>query len=282
MKNKKDRPWDQYLKKINQPPSFVDEIPKDYINDKGFEVPKDTLAYYKTADYDFELSDLVESLIGKQDRDWFSITAFSFCLPLTIANQYGFVVKSNWDAEISWDGNPNSTVEVKSEAWQNHESIQPFVGDFGNGILTLENKVIIRTPPGINLMTMQPPNSFIKGLHVMQGVIESDNLRRNHSFNIKITEPNTTIKIKKGDWLAAFIPIPRFFVENFKLKDASKIFSSDIIENEMDSTHKLGWERLNSDQPKINGSGRRYFKGIHVNETSYKNHQKRITDRREE
>ena len=201
---------------------------------------------------------------------------------MTIANQYGFVVKSNWDAEISWDGNPNSMVEVKSEAWQNHQSIQPFVGDFGNGILTLENKVIIRTPPGINLMTMQPPNSFIKGLHVMQGVIESDNLRRNHSFNIKITEPNTIIKIKKGDWLAAFIPIPRFFVENFKLKDASKIFSSDIIENEMDSTHKLGWERLNSDQPKINGSGRRYFKGIHVNETSYKNHQKRITDRREE
>ena len=282
MKNKKNRPWDQYLKKINQPRSFVDEIPKTYINDKGFEVPEDTLAYYKTADYDFDLSDLVESLIGKPDRDWFSITAFSFCLPLTIANQYGFVVKSNWDAEISWDGDPNSTIEVKSEAWQNHKSIQPFVGDFGNGILTLENKVIIRTPPGINLMTMQPPNSFIKGLHVMQGVIESDNLRRNHSFNIKITEPNTVIKIKKGDWLAAFIPIPRFFVENFKLKDASKIFSSDIIENEIDSTHKLGWERLNSDKDKINGSGRRYFKGIHVNETRYKNHQKRITDRREE
>ena len=29
----KNRPWDQYLKKINQPRSFVDEIPKTYIND---------------------------------------------------------------------------------------------------------------------------------------------------------------------------------------------------------------------------------------------------------
>ena len=67
-----------------------------------------------------------------------------------------------------------------------------------------------------------------------------------------------------------------------ELEDLDLTWIDDIIENEMDSTHKLGWERLNSDQPKINGSGRRYFKGIHVNETSYKNHQKRITDRREE
>lgn len=277
MKNKKSRPWDKYIEKINTPFSFVDEIPKRYINDEGLEVPENTLMYYNTSPEDFKISDIIESLVGKPNRDWFAITAFSFCLPLTIANQYGFVIKSNWDAEIFWDGDINNQISIKSEGWQNHTSIQPLLGDFLNGILTFENKFIIRTPPGINLMTIQPPNSFIRGLHVMQGVVESDNLRRNFTFNIKITEPNRTIKIKKGDWIAAFIPVPRFFVDNFKLKDAESFFDSDIIENEIDSINKLGWERHNSDADKTNGSGRRYFKGIHVNETPYKNHQKRVT-----
>jgi hypothetical protein len=277
MKNKKNRPWDKYVEKITAPPSFVDEVPKNYINDEGFEVPENTLMYYNTGNPKFKISDIIESLIGHQNRDWFSVTAFSFCLPLTIANQYGFVVKSNWDMELFWDGDPNNQIVVKSDGWQNHESIQPMLGDFFNGILTFENKFVVRTPPGINLMTMQPPNSFIRGIHVMQGVVESDNLRRNFTFNLKITEPNTTINIKKGDWIAAFIPIPRFFVDNFKLKDGQTFFGSDIIENEMSSIEKLGWERHNSDSSKTNGSGRRYFKGIHVNETSYKDHQKRVT-----
>jgi len=277
MKNKKNRPWDKYIQKINEPVSFIDEIPKRYINDDGLEVPENTLMYYNTSKENFKISDVIESLVGQPNRDWFSMTAFTFCLPLTIANQYGFVVKSNWDVEIFWDGNINNQILVKSEGWQNHESIQPMLGDFFNGILTFENKFIVRTPPGINLMTIQPPNSFIRGLHVMQGVVESDNLRRNFTFNIKVTEPNTTIKIKKGDWIAAFIPIPRFFVDNFKLKDAKLFFDSDIIENEQSSINKLGWERHNTDSNKTNGSGRRYFKGIHVNETLYKNHQKRIT-----
>lgn len=277
MRSKKNRLWDKYVEKINTPVSFVDELPKRYINDEGLEVPENTLMYYSTSLENFKISDVIETLVGQTNRDWFSMTAFSFCLPLTIANQYGFVVKSNWDIEIFWDGNIDNQILVKSEGWQNHESIQPMLGDFFNGILTFENKFIVRTPPGINLMTMQPPNSFIRGLHVMQGVVESDNLRRNFTFNVKITEPNTTIKIKKGDWIAAFIPIPRFFVDNFKLKDAKLFFESDIIKNEMSSINKLGWERHNTDSNKTNGSGRRYFKGIHVNETPYKNHQKRIT-----
>ena len=274
VKNK--RPWDVFKEKINKPVSFVDEVKKDYINDEGFEVPENTLAFYCTSDHKYKINDVVESLVGHPNRDWFHTTAFTFCLPLTIGNQYGFVVKSNWDAEIEWNGDPNSGIKCISEGWQNHDSIQPWVSDFATGILTLENKFIIRTPPGINLMTIQPPNYFIRGLHTMTGVVESDNLRRNFTFNMKITEPNTPIKIKKGDWLAAFIPVPRFFIDSFELKDAEDLFGKEIISNEMYSTHALGWERHNTDTYKINGSGRRYFKGIHVNETPFKNHQKRI------
>lgn len=268
-------PWDLFKSKKPEKVSLEDDVKKDYINDDNFLVPKQTLAFYATKDTRHNLSDVIESLIGHPNRDWFAVTAFSFCLPLTIANQYGFVVKSNWDMEITWDGNIESAPQIKSEGWQNHDSIQPIIGDFANGIISLENKFIVRTPRDTNLMIMQPPNYFIPGLHTMSAVVEADNLRRNFTFNIKVTEPNKVINIKKGDWLAAFIPIPRFYVDSFELKDAFKLFGDEVIKNELESMHKLGWERNNQDYDKINGSGRRYFKGKHVNETLYRNHQKR-------
>ena len=275
MKDGQKSPWEIFKSKKNEKVDLRDEMHKDYINDDGFLVPEKTLAFYATSDTRYKLSDVIETLIGQPNRDWFSITAFSFCLPLTIANQYGFVVKSNWDAEIFWDGNIENQPEIKSEGWQNHDSIQPLLGDFANGIITLENKFIVRTPRDTNLMIMQPPNYFIPGLHTMSAVVESDNLRRNFTFNVKVTEPNKIINIKKGDWLAAFIPIPRFYADMFKLKDAFDLFGDEVIKNELEAMHKLGWERNNQDYDKINGSGRRYFMGKHVNETMYRNHQKR-------
>lgn len=276
------RPWDIFKEKQAHP--FKEDIPRTFINDPGFEVPEKTLAFYPTApELGYKISDVIEPLVGQPNRDWFAISAFSFCLPLTIANQYGFVVKAAEDITVSWKGDGHD-IEVESKNWQKHDAIQPYVSDFGHGILTLENKFIVRTPPGVNLMTLQPPNYFIPGIHVMAGVVEADNLRRNFTFNMRVTTLNTKIKIKKGQWLAAFIPIPRHFADMFTLVDASTLFPEEVISNELDSVHKLGWERHNTDKGKINGSGRRYFKGLHVNETKFKNHQKRagIQDTSEE
>lgn len=267
------RPWDIFKEKQISP--FKEDVPKEYINDPGFEVPEKTLVFYSPApELGYDIKDVIEPLVGQPNRDWFAVSAFSFCLPLTIANQYGFVVKAAADFTVSWAGDGHPIV-VDSENWQNHDSIQPYVSDFGHGIFTLENKFIVRTPPGVNLMTIQPPNYFIPGLHVMSGVVESDNLRRNFTFNIRVTTLNTKITVKKGQWIAAFIPIPRHFADMFTLVDATDIFPANVIQNEIDSVHKLGWERHNTDKGKINGSGRRYFKGLHVNETKYKKHQKR-------
>ena len=116
MKSKKTRPWDKYVEKITAPPSFVDEVPKNYINDEGFEVPENTLMYYNTGNPKFKISDIIESLIGHQNRDWFNHMAFAMCLPLTIANQYGFVVKAVHDAELFWDGT-DGPVQVTSEGF---------------------------------------------------------------------------------------------------------------------------------------------------------------------
>jgi hypothetical protein len=43
---------------------------------------------------------------------------------------------------------------------------------FGHGILTINFPVQLKTPPGINLMTIAPPNFPLPGLSPMTGVVE--------------------------------------------------------------------------------------------------------------
>jgi hypothetical protein len=125
-------------------------------------------------------------------------------------------------------------------------------------------------------MTIQPPNSFIPGMYAMTGVVESDQLRREFSFNLKLTDPTRRVSVKKGDLLAAFIPIPRYFVDEFELGLASDYFDKDIIENELADGDELTRQRTNDDVGKPHDSGRRYFKGVHAFGEKYLDHQKRI------
>lgn len=262
-----------------------------YINEPGFEVPENSIVYYPSKEVDcdnkehshpqkdYKISDVIEPLIGKPNREWFTYP-FSFCLPLSIANQYGFVVKAAHDISLYWTGG-QANVHVESEGFHSIDSIQGYFNNFGSGVMSIENHFILRTPPQVNIMVMPAINSFIPDLYPLFGVVEADNLRRSFTFNLKVTVPNKKIYIKKGDWLASFIPIPRYFVENFELKDASKIYKKEVLENERKDIKKLTMERNTrvehgGDVGKVNDSGRRYFKGIFADDTPFPDHQKRI------
>ena len=158
---------------------------------------------------------IVQSLKGNLKRDWFIKHAY-FCLPLVIGNQYGFGIKSLKTFKVKWNGGVSASdvvVEILDEGDNpNHQSIS---SHFGMGTITIQNRFTFRTPPDINLMTINPPNQFIDGIHHMTGVVETDNLRRDFTFNLKITRPNTEIIINKGDLVGCVLPIPRHFVDKF-------------------------------------------------------------------
>jgi hypothetical protein len=122
----------------------------------------------------------------------------------------------------------------------------------------------LRTPPEINLMTLQPPNQFIDGLQNLTGVVEADNLRRDFTFNLKITRPGHPVEIKVGDLLSAVMPIPRGFVERFELIDAYEALSPDTVALEQQTARDFGREREEVDAKNKRGVGRRYFKGEDV------------------
>jgi hypothetical protein len=153
------------------------------------------------------------------------------------------------------------------------QSIHP---GFAQGILTIQNSFQFKTPPGINLMTIAAPNFFIPGIQAMTAVIETDQIRRDFTFNLKLTDPGRVVEIKKGDPLAAFIPIPRYFVEKFELDTVNKYFSEELIKNEQDDANELGRQRMNEDKEKAHSAGRKYFNGIHAFGQKFIDHQKKL------
>ena len=70
---------------------------------------------------------------------------------------------------------------------------QNIINGFRNGVVTIQNHFSLKTPIGINLMTIQPPNMFIEGCTSMTGVIETDQIRRDFTFNLKVTVPNLSL-----------------------------------------------------------------------------------------
>jgi hypothetical protein len=245
-----------------------------YINDPGYEVPQNTILAvpHSVGDKTF-VDEVVQPLHGVAKRDWFNPHAY-YCLPLTVGNQYGYVIKSLRDFDIWWEGGDKDA--LISFVNNDNEAHQTIKTGFGCGIITIQNRFSLKTPPGINIMTIQPPNMFIPGCFALTGVIECDNIRRDFTFNFKVTIPNLKISVRKGDPVGAFIPIPRYFVDKFSLQPVEKFYSTDFIERETAESWRLSVERQGVDREKVHQSGRRYFNGVHTDNTKYPDHQKRV------
>ena len=246
----------------------------NYLNSPGYVVQDNTIVIVPhSIDNDGFYKEIIQPLKGNPKRDWFN-PHFYYCLPLTVGNQYGFVIKSLIDFDVTWDGTENNPdIEFIDNSNAGKQIIKT---GFGSGIVTIQNMFALKTSPGINIMTIQPPNMFIPGCVSMTGVIETDNIRRDFTFNLKVTIPHLKISVRKGDALGAFLPIPRNFVENFELKFIQDVFPIELHQNEIKESIDLSIERTTTDIDRPHASGRRYFNGEHTSGEKYINHQKRV------
>ena len=218
-----------------------------------------------------------QPLKGNSKRDWFVDHAYH-CLPLVMGNQHGFIVKSLYDFEVYWEGGRQVdavkvnmlTPENEYKSTYNLQSINPH---FGMGTFTVQMPYQLRTPPNINLVTINPPNMFIDGIYHMTGVVETDNLRRDFTYNLRITRENYKIRINKGDPIGCIIPYPRHFIDKFEIKNADSILTKEIIESERKCARDFGIERSTKDKYKKNGNGKRYWRGIDVYDNKFPDHQ---------
>lgn len=251
------------------------------INDGINNVPDKTIAIFTAPEINNKdlTQERILGMVKKPDkkRDWFT-PHFYRCLPLTIGNQYGFTVSSEFDIGFEWNGGDHFEdlrIYVDDSGFSLDNLKYPNISThFGNGIMTINTPFFFRTPPGVNLMTINPPNFVVPNVTVMTGVIEADNLRRNFTFNLKIQMPNIKVVIPAGYPLAAFIPIPRYYSDEFSLDFAENIFSKEVIDEELKAEKDAGKHRSEVEPTLKDHVGKHYMLGKDVYGNKFKDHQK--------
>jgi hypothetical protein len=228
-----------------------------------------------------EYIDMVfESLKGNQKRSWFVHHAYH-CLPLVIGNQYGFVVKSLYDFEVVWDGGDSpASVRVDiltdEKEYEATHALQNINSHFGMGTFTVQMPYQLRTPEGINLMTTNPPNYFIDGIYHMTGVVEADNLRRDFTYNLRITRSNYKVKINKGDYIGCILPYPRHFIDKFQVNnitDSQQVLETQQVNEERKCMSDFAVERSTKDVNRPHRNGKRYWRGVDIYNNKFEDHQ---------
>ena len=202
-------------------------------------VPEKTIAviplipYKGLKPFNMDLSTFIKPLNEDHKRDWFT-SHFYKCLPLSIGNMQGFAFSVPFTFEVLWNGGSHPddvkiTIEDDADFDLKNTNHVHITSEFGHGIFTAHFPVMLKTPPGVNLMTIAPPNFPVPGISPMTGVVETDNLRFTFTLNFKIDLQSTIIKIEKNYPIMGILPIPRYFCDSFKLVNAYDIFDENIV-----------------------------------------------------
>jgi len=179
----------------------------------------------------------VEPLNAK--RQWMDDTSDRYaykCLPLTVANQYGWAVYGPEGFTAEWDGdNSFHAVKIQYDGNENFAS-----SHFGNGILTISVDFLVTTNELTSLFVMGAPNFYKDGIVPLTGIVETDWLPFTFTFNYKFTRPGK-IRFDKEDPLFSFFPIQRGYIESFST------LTSKLEENEELNKDYQEYSKLRSD-----------------------------------
>jgi hypothetical protein len=165
---------------------------------------------------------LFEVVPPKVKRKWMDNTkghAYK-CIPLNVANTYGWTVLCPIGFSATWNGNPGTEaiditiIDDKPEGFEDSATVS---SHFGNGVITFGPDFIVRTSKNISLYIRGVPNSMPNGVQPLDAIVETDWLPFTFTYNIRFTKPGTAT-FTKGQPLFTFFPIERGFIESFKTK----------------------------------------------------------------
>jgi hypothetical protein len=138
-------------------------------------------------------------------RHWMDELPHSYkCLPLVIANQWGWQILCPTDVVIRWNGDPNLAGLQIDVAPQYLPAIK---SQFGSGIVTFSPPWLFRTPPGWDLYLKGPSNRWKTNCVPLEGVIETWWLNFTFTINWKLVEPGT-VSFARGESLGQLMPVP--------------------------------------------------------------------------
>jgi hypothetical protein len=126
------------------------------------------------------------------------------CLPLVIANQWGWQVLCPTDVQVIWDGSP-APAGLRVEA---DPRFSPAIkSQFGSGIVTFSPPWLFRTSPGWDLYVKGPSNRWKANCVPLEGIVETWWLNYTFTLNWKLIEPGV-VGFAKGESLGQLVPVP--------------------------------------------------------------------------
>ena len=160
----------------------------------------------------------VDTRPASSQRTWMDDTPEQHayrCLPLTHANQHGWEIYCPQTFTAWWSGGQLQS-DLRFTLFGEATGGPSVISAFGSGINTYQIPCLFKTPPGINLWVMGPPNRIKDGMQPLSGIVETDWLEEhNFTMNWKITRPGMEIVSQKGEPFCFLCPIPQGFVESF-------------------------------------------------------------------
>jgi hypothetical protein len=211
-------------------------------------------------------------------RQWMNETQDSYayrCVPLTVANTYGWSVINPNNFVAKWNGKD----DINSVTVGFDDGVRSYASShFGSGILTIHVDFIIKTEKNISIFVRGTPNMIANGITPLDGLIETDWLPFTFTFNFKFDKPGVVF-FKAGDPLFSFFPVERGFIESFK------VFEQNIQKDfDLHSEYKAYRDSRRNYLDNNDGSFQKYYaKGISPTKTyDIENHQKKTTVQRPE
>lgn len=144
---------------------------------------------------------------GVVRRAWMdeSISRFAYrCLPLTIANTFGWELLSPTAFEATWNGGQRQTDVTVTVLSGEAEAV---TSHFGTGVVTFHTGYLFRTEAGTSLMAMGSPNQPKDAIAPLAGVVETSWAPYPFTMNWRFTRPNTTIRFEEGEPFCFIVPV---------------------------------------------------------------------------
>ena len=150
------------------------------------------------------------------EREWMEATDQRFayrCLPLNIANAFGWEVHCPSAFVAIWDGGATiDSIKIRPAPG----TIAPAISHFANGILTFHIPCLFRTDPTYDLMVLGPLNRPKDGISPLSGVIETDWAPYTFTMNWKFTRPGLEVCFRQGEPFCHIFPIRRGDIEEVR------------------------------------------------------------------
>jgi hypothetical protein len=128
------------------------------------------------------------------------------CLPLSIANSFGWELLSPCDLRVDYTGGGRAS-DISISAEDNFPYVGHFAAsNFTAGILTLHTGYIFRTEPGWSLLATGPVNDPKPDMAPLTGLTETDWLPYPFTMNYQLMRAGT-FRFRKGEPFCHVVPM---------------------------------------------------------------------------